>query len=46
MRKATYDVVKPDPGVKNEEHVAREERDREKWPGPFFQKGLRLRRLG
>jgi hypothetical protein len=28
--KATHDVVEPDPGVKNEEHVAREESNREK----------------
>ena len=32
MKNATNDVVEPDPGVKNEEHVAREKRDREKWP--------------
>jgi len=30
MKKATNDVVEPDPGVKNEEHVAREEQDTEK----------------
>jgi hypothetical protein len=35
MRRATHDVGGPDPGVKNEEHVAREERDREKWAGTW-----------
>jgi|LGVE01.1.fsa_nt_gb hypothetical protein len=35
MKNATHDVVEADPGVTNEEHVAREERDREKWPGAF-----------
>jgi hypothetical protein len=46
IRKATHDVVEPDPGVKNEEHVAGEERDREKWPGTFFPEGSKIGEIG
>jgi hypothetical protein len=46
MRKATHDVVEPDTGVKNEEHVAWEERDREKWPGTFFPEGSKIEEIG
>jgi hypothetical protein len=35
MRKATHDVVKPNPGVKNKEHVAREEQGKEAQDDPY-----------
>jgi hypothetical protein len=45
MRKATHDVLESDNRVKNEEHVAWEERDREKWPGTFFPEGSTIEEI-
>jgi len=46
MKNSTHYVVEPNSGVKNEEHVAREERDREKWPGIFFPEGSIIEEIG